>query len=183
MLLTCAVNDWPLEGYLDPSHPLQVLIRDVFAELTGEAVGHDAVDGCGAPLLGTSPLGLARAFRALAVSEPVSPEGRVAEAIRRHPTYVSGSRRDEVRFLRALPGAIGKFGAEACHVLALADGRTFVVKIDDGGDRARPVALAAALERSGVPVNAEALRALARVEVTGGAAVVGELRPAGALVG
>ena len=138
-------------------------------------------------LLGTSPLGLARAFRALAVSEPVSPEGRVAEAIRRHPTYVSGSRRDEVRFLRALPGAIGKFGAEACHVLALADGRTFVVKIDDGGDRARPVALAAALERSGVPaeegVNAEALRALARVEVTGGAAVVGELRPAGALVG
>jgi len=187
MLLTCVVNRWPLDGYLQPAHPLQAHIRAVFAELTGAPVGHDAVDGCGAPLLGTSALGLARAFRALVVSEPASPEGRVAAAIAAHPTYVSGSRRDEVRFLRALPGAIGKFGAEGCHVLALPDGRAFVVKIDDGGDRARPIALAAALERSGVlaeqGVDAEALRTLARADLAGGSAVVGEIRPASALLG
>lgn len=180
MLATCVVNGWSIDDYLAPTHPLQMLIREVFAELVGDAVGHDAVDGCGAPLLGTSPLGLARAFRALVVSDPASAEGRVATAIREHPTYISGTRRDEVRFLEAVPASIGKFGAEACHVMALADGRAFVVKIADGGDRARPLALAAALERSGVvgepSVDAEAIRALGRHHLSGGNQVVGELR-------
>ncbi len=187
MLLTCVVNGWSVTDYLAPAHPLQVAIRATFAELTGATVGHDAVDGCGAPLLGTSALGLARAFRALVVSDPASAEGRVAEAIRQHPTYVSGTRRDEVRFLQALPGAVGKFGAEACHVLALADGRAFVVKIDDGGDRARPIALAAALARAGVleesGVDAEVLRGLSRAELKGGSEVVGETRPSAHLAG
>lgn len=187
MLATCVANGWSTDDYLAPTHPLQVLIREVFAELTGEAVGHDAVDGCGAPLLGTSSLGLARAFRSLVVSDPASPEGRVAAAIREHPTYVSGTRRDEVKFLAAVPGAIGKFGAEACHVLALADGRGFVVKIEDGGDRARPIALAAALERSGVVaeagVDAGMIRELGRLQLAGGAEVVGEMRPAAVLLG
>ena len=187
MLATCVVNDWPLSGYLQPQHPLQQAIRDTFVELTGRPVGHDAVDGCGAPLLGTSALGLARAFRALAVSDALTPEGRVAAAIRQFPEYVSGSRRDELAFLAALPGAIGKFGAEACHVLALADGRAFVVKIEDGGDRARPVALAAALARSGVledpGVDSAALQALARVDLLGGQHVVGEVRATSAVTG
>lgn len=180
MLATCVVNGWPLSSYLEPSHPLQLAIVETFAELTGTLVGHHAVDGCGAPLLGTSPTGLARAFATLATAAPDSPEGRVAAAIREHPTYVSGTRRDEARFLAAVPGSIGKFGAEACHVMALADGRAVALTIDDGGDRARPVVLAAALARLGVleedGVDAEALRALGTHRLTGGGAVVGELR-------
>ncbi len=180
MLATCVVNGWPLSSYLSPMHPLQIAIADTFAELTGAPVGHDAVDGCGAPLLGTSPVGLARAFAALATAAPDTPEGRVAAAIREHPTYVAGTRRDEVEFLAALPGAIGKFGAEACHVLALPDGRAIALTIDDGGDRARPVVLAAALARLGVleesGVDADAVRRLGRHQLTGGGVVVGELR-------
>lgn len=180
MLLTCAVNGWPLGDYLAPDHPLQVAITETFVELTGSPVGHATIDGCGAPLLGTSYVGLARAFAALAIAAPGTAEHRVATAIREHPAYVSGTRRDEVEFLAAVPGSIGKFGAEACHVMALADGRAFALKIDDGGDRARPVVLAAALARSGVlaeaGVDAEAVRRLGRHVIFGGGVGIGELR-------
>ncbi len=129
-----------------------------------------AVDGCGAPLLSTSLTGLAHGFRTLAVATD-GPERRVAEAIRSHPAYVSGTTRDELTLLTAIPGAIGKAGAEACYAVALPDGRAFALKIDDGGARARPVVMAEALRRSGVPtepgVDADALDDTGRVPVLG----------------
>jgi L-asparaginase II len=179
MLATCVANDWPVDTYLDPAHPLQQQVASVFAELTGEPVAHVAVDGCGAPLLGTSLTGLARAFRALAVAT-TGAESRVAAAMREHPAYVSGTRRDELRLLRALPGAIGKMGAEACYAVALPDGRSFALKIEDGAGRARPVVMAAALERAGVleeaGVDAGAVRATGRHVLHGGGETVGAIR-------
>ena len=62
-----------------------------------------AVDGCGAPLLSSSLTGLARGFRELAIATD-GPEHRVAEAIRAHPAYVSGTTRDELTLLTAIPG-------------------------------------------------------------------------------
>ena len=95
MLLTCVVNGWDTATYLAPDHPLQQGIAATFAELTGEPVEVVAVDGCGAPLLSTSLTGLARGFRALAIATD-GPDRRVAEAIRAHPAYVSGTTRDEL---------------------------------------------------------------------------------------
>ena len=113
-----------------------------------------AVDGCGAPLLSTSLTGLARAFRRLARASTVrrrrTRRGRIADAIRAHPAYVSGTTRDERALLTAIPGAIGKAGAESCYAVALADGRAFALKTDDGAPRVRPVLMAEALRRSGV---------------------------------
>jgi L-asparaginase II len=60
MLLTCAVNDWPTEGYLDPDHPVQRQILAAVAE-AAEPVAEVAVDGCGAPLAALSLGRLARA--------------------------------------------------------------------------------------------------------------------------
>ncbi|GGP10900.1 asparaginase [Nonomuraea glycinis] len=68
MLATCVRNDWPLETYLEPPHPLQRAIRATVEELTGERVLASGVDGCGAPLFFISMLGVARAFAALALS-------------------------------------------------------------------------------------------------------------------
>lgn len=179
MLATCVARDWPTATYLAPDHPLQQAIGATFARITGEPVAHTAVDGCGAPLLATSLVGLAGAFSqlALAVSGPAR---RVAEAIRRHPVYVSGTTRDERTVLRAIPGAIGKFGAEAVHVLALADGRSVALKIDDGSDRARPVLLAAVLDLLGVldepGVDGAAVRRTGEHVLLGGGVPVGEIR-------
>ncbi|WP_295657328.1 asparaginase [uncultured Nocardioides sp.] len=179
MLATCVVNGWDTGTYLDPGHPLQVAIAATFTELTGDEIEAVAVDGCGAPLLSTSLTGLARSFRALAVAGSGEPR-RVAEAIREHPAHVSGTSRDERDLLTALPGAIGKAGAESCYAVALPDGRAIALKTDDGAARVRPVLMAQALERSGVletpGVDAVAVRRTGRVDLLGGGRPVGEIR-------
>nr|WP_297419233.1 asparaginase [uncultured Nocardioides sp.] len=179
MLATCVVNGWDVATYLDPDHPLQVWIAKTFAELTGQPVEAVAVDGCGAPLLSTSLTGLARAFRTLAIAED-GLERRVADAIRAHPQFTSGTRRDEAALLRAIPGAIGKAGAESCYAVALPDGRAVALKADDGAARVRPVLMAAALERMGVPaepgVDGDAVRRTGVVELLGGGVPVGGIR-------
>ena len=179
MLVTCALNGWELATYREADHPLQQAIAETFAELTGEPVTTVAVDGCGAPLLSASLIGLARAFARLATA-PDGAEARVAGAIRRHPEWVSGTRRDERSLLTALPGSIGKAGAESCYALALPDGRAFALKTDDGAPRVRPVLMAAALRRSRVDaepgVDAAAVWRSGVVELLGGGRPVGEIR-------
>ena len=181
MLATCVLRDWDTATYLDPAHPLQVAIADTFARLTGEPIDSVAVDGCGAPLLSTSLTGLARAFSTLATATD-GPQRRVADAIRRHPEYVSGTTRDELALHRAVPGLIGKAGAESCYAVALPDGRAWALKTDDGAARVRPVLMAEALRRSGVldeeGVDAHAVRSTGRVELLGGGVPVGEIRAA-----
>lgn len=172
MVATCVQRDWQLSGYFEPDHPLQLGIQRRFEMLTGEPA-QVAIDGCGAPVLSASLVGLARAYQMLALATD-GDAWRVAEAIRRHPEMVSGTTRDEYRLLRAIPGAIGKFGAEAVYVVALPDGRTVALKIDDGAERARPVVMAAALARLGI--DAEAVAETGRAPVYGGGVVVGELR-------
>jgi L-asparaginase II len=185
MLATCVANGWPTATYLDAGHPLQQAIAHAFAELTGEAIAVTAVDGCGAPLFSASLVGLARAFRALALgvdgtgsADPTCT--RIADAIRVFPAHVSGSTRDERALLTAIPGAIGKAGAECCYAVALADGRAFALKADDGAPRVRPVLMAEALRRSGVlddaGVDAEAVRRTGVLELLGGGVPVGRIR-------
>ena len=179
MLATCVLNGWDTGSYLDPGHPLQVVIAQTFEELSGEPVETTAVDGCGAPLLSTSLTGLARAFRAVATATS-GPEKRIADAVRAHPEYTSGTRRDEAQLLRAVPGSIGKAGAESCYAVALADGRAVALKTDDGAARVRPVLMAAALQRLGVTdepgVDGDAVRRTGLVELLGGGRPVGSIR-------
>jgi L-asparaginase II len=184
MLATCVANGWDVESYRDPEHPLQRGIRATFEEMTGEPAVV-AVDGCGAPLLSTSLTGLARAFHRLALGRdgsdtPDDRSARVAGAIRANPAYVSGTHRDERALLTAIPGSIGKAGAESCYAVALPDGRAFTLKTDDGAARVRPVLMAEALRRSGVldedAVDADAVRATGVVELLGGGLPVGEIR-------
>lgn len=175
MLATCVLNGWDTGGYRDPAHPLQVAIRAALEDLTGARVEAVAVDGCGAPLLSSTLVGVARAFSRLATAAQGSDEHRVASAYREYPEYASGSRRDEALLLRALPGTIGKAGAEACYAVALPDGRAVALKIDDGGERARAVVMAAALRRLGVehPILDE----VGEHPVFGGGRPVGTVRP------
>ncbi|UYM06880.1 asparaginase [Solicola gregarius] len=175
MLATCVTNGWATDTYLAPDHPLQVAIAELFAELTGEPIESTGVDGCGAPLLSTSLTGLARAFARLVRGAPGSPGAAVSEAIVESPEYTSGTRRDELRLLRAFPGAIGKSGAEACYAVALPDGTAFACKIEDGGDRARPIVLAEAMRIAGY--ESPVLDELATHTLLGGGEPVGEVRP------
>lgn len=150
MLATCVVNGWDTTGYRDPAHPLQQAITATLAELAGEPVAATGTDGCGAPVMAVSTAGLARAFGRLAAAPSDSLEGRVAEAMRRHPDYVGGTGRDVTQLMQSVPGLLAKDGAEAVYAVGLADGRGLALKIADGSQRARAVVTVAALERMGV---------------------------------
>jgi L-asparaginase II len=187
MLATCVAAGWPTQTYPDPRHPLQVALAATVAKLTGEPVAAIGVDGCGAPIFAISPLGLARAFRALVLAEPGTPERRVADAFRAYPAWTSGTVRAECQLMQAVPGLMVKSGAEGVDAFALADGRAGVVKIEDGSQRARTPVTVAILRELGVEqvpgVNLDALAELATTPVSGGGRLVGEVRatlPAGA---
>lgn len=177
MLATCAVNGWPTATYLDADHPLQRLVAETVADLAGEPVAATGVDGCGAPVLAISATGLACAFARIATAAPDTPEGRVADAVRRHPEWVGGTGRDVTALMRGLPGCIAKDGAEAVYAAALPDGRAAAVKIADGGERAARVVLAALLRRLGA--DAGILDELAHVPVLGHGREVGVVEAVG----
>jgi L-asparaginase II len=180
MLATCVAAGWPTQSYRDPDHPLQIQIRATMAELAGEPVISVGVDGCGAPLFALSPVGLARAFRALVLSQPGTAERAVADAMRADPAWTSGSTRPERALMEAVPGLLLKSGAEGVEAFALADGRAGGFKIDDGNARARVPVTVALLRELGVAdvpgADLARLGELATTPVTGGGAVVGEIR-------
>jgi L-asparaginase II len=179
MLATCVAAGWPTASYRDPGHPLQVRIKLAVERLAGEPVAATGVDGCGAPLFSISAAGLARAFRALVLAEPASPERLVADAMRANPVWTSGTTRAEAALVAAVPGLLIKGGAEGVCAFALADGRAGAVKFDDGAQRAAPVIVAAvlaALTGHQAGVDRAALAALAGPPITGGGVPVGELR-------
>jgi L-asparaginase II len=179
MLATCVHNGWPTDTYRDPDHPLQTAIRDTIADLAGEPITKTAVDGCGAPLFGFSLLGLARAFRTVAVGADGTAEHRVRAAVSGYPEWVAGTGSDVAALLRALPGALGKNGAEGVHAIGLPDGRAVALKVADGSARCRSVVMVAALRLLGV--TAGGLADLAEVPVLGHGEPVGAIRPAGIL--
>lgn len=182
MLATCVVNGWPVAGYLSPEHPVQVAIRDTVEDMAGEKVTAVGVDGCGAPLFALSLGGLARAFRACVLGEVGSAERRVADAMRAHPAYAGGSRRDVTRLMEGVAGLLAKDGAEGVYAAALPDGRAVALKIGDGASRARPPVMVAALRALGV-AEAPVLAELAQTPVLGGGRRVGEVRAVAGLFG
>ncbi|MCM2394261.1 asparaginase [Streptomyces albipurpureus] len=174
MLAACATQGWDRATYLDPAHPLQLLVGEVVEDLSGERIAATGTDGCGAPLMAISLVGLARAFSSLVRAEPGSAERRVADAMREHPEYVAGTRRADTWLMREVPGTLAKMGAEAVQAVALGDGRALAFKIDDGGPRALGPVLAQALALMGV--DAPVLARIGRSPLLGGGVEVGEIR-------
>lgn len=174
MLACCVANAWPTAGYLDPDAPVQRALTAAIEDLAAERVAHVAVDGCGAPQHALTLPGLARGFARLATAGPGTVERRTADAMRAHPFLVGGSGRDVTALMQGVPGLIAKDGAEGVYAAGLPDGGAVALKIQDGGGRARPAVLVAALRALGV--SAPVLDRLATEPVRGGGAVVGEVR-------
>lgn len=154
MLATCMANDWNLENYLSPTHPLQVAILQEIESLTGEKVARVTADGCGAPLFAFTTLGLAKAFHAITVSkDPIHQE--VLSACMAYPELVAGNGRLATRMMQGVPGLFMKEGAEAVLATTFSDGRTLVFKITDGALRPLGPIIAAAFAMWGIKVPEE----------------------------
>jgi L-asparaginase II len=177
MLATCVTAGWPTDSYRDPGHPLQREIKAALQRLSAEKVAATGVDGCGAPLFAVSLTALARAFGSLVLAQPDSAERSVADAIRAHPEWTSGTARSERALMLAVPGLLVKSGAEGVQAFALADGRAGAIKMEDGAPRAIPALTVTLLRLLGV-AEAEpgALDQIADLPVYGGGQVVGQIQ-------
>lgn len=181
MVATCVAVDWPVTGYRDPQHPLQLATRAAIEDVAAEAVAATAIDGCGAPAFALSLKATASALAALVTARAGTRERRVADAMRAHPFLVGGTGRDVTRLMSSLDGFLVKDGAEGVAAAATKDGVGIAVKIDDGSGRARTPVLMAVLRRLGYDVNGVA--PLATTPVLGHGERVGEVRAAGDLSG
>ena len=169
MLATCVINGWETETYLDPTHPLQIAIRDEIQTLIGEPVIATTIDGCGAPLFAITTRNFAIGAHKMRVStDPVHAE--VISACLAHPEMVAGIGRLTTTVMTAIPGLFIKDGAEAVELLSLADGRACVIKVSDGSDRAIPVIVKAVLDAWNIE------SAIDPVLVRGGSQITGEIR-------
>ena len=168
MLLSCALNGWPKEGYTEHGHPLQLRIRQLHAELGGidlEQV-EAGTDGCSVPAFALPLDAVARIFARLArpSGEHALALERIFAAMTAHPLLVAGPGRLDTMLMPLVPGLVAKMGAEAFYGMGLRQtprgplGVAF--KVMDGGERARAHVALAVLETLGLPLTPE-LRALA----------------------
>jgi L-asparaginase II len=173
MLATCVINGWPLNSYLDDSHPLQLAITAALPSMTEEAVVHIGIDGCGAPAHVMTLAGLARSFRNIVTGAAGDEARQISAAITSHPDLLGGPGRDVTELIRLVPGLVAKDGAEGVYAAALPDGRAVAIKIADGATRARPPVMLAALRALGVDV--EAVEPVVRQVVLGHGHQVGQV--------
>ncbi len=173
MLRTCVRAGWDTRAYRDPDHPLHRHIRTVVGRFAGEEPVGPSVDGCGAPVFGSTLAGLARSYGAIAASTS-GPAAAVAQAYRENPAYPSGSRRDERLLMESVPGLVCKGGAEAVLAGGLPDGTGIALKMADGMGRGRTELFVSLLRRLGI--DAPGLEPLATSPVLGHGEPVGVVR-------
>ena len=172
MLATCVLNGWPVDTYLEPTHPLQERVAEVVMAASGDPIEYVTADGCGAPLFSMSLAGLARGYRT--ATQSAGSLRVVADAMRAHPEMVGGPGREPTVAMQAVPGVLAKDGAEAVFALADDHGRAAAIKVADGSKRALSTLIAAVLQAWGA--EPEQLAGLPYGQVLGGGVSVGQLR-------
>ena len=172
-LRACVANDWPLETYLEPDHPLQRRVLDFVSEIGDYSVEPVGVDGCGAPVLRTTVRAMSLMFARL------GSELRLAEVFRamhRYPALVSANGEGDASIATALNGA-AKGGALGCIGVGLASGVGVAVKSWDGSYDSADLAAVAALEAIGATSDTAStfLEPVASPTVFGGDRPVGRI--------
>lgn len=172
--------------YVLPEHPVQLAVRDAFETVTDEVSPCYGIDGCSAPNLATSMLGMARAMAWFAGAhhryDGLSRAGaQLVESIYAYPELVAGEGRACTLLMRAVlePVAI-KTGAEGYFVAILPQrGLGVAVKILDGATRAAECVMASLLVRLGVadPAHPDVHRFLNPELCNFDGLVTGEVRP------
>jgi L-asparaginase II len=153
----CVQHGLPVDSYLDFGHPLQQAIRRDLARAArlSEQDLHAGIDGCSAPNYAMPLSRLALAFARLASGAADGEFGesfaQLGTAMTAHPELVSGTRRNDLDFMRAGGGDwIAKVGADAVQVVASKRrAHAFAIKIRDGNMQALHATTVAVLDQLG----------------------------------
>jgi L-asparaginase II len=170
-LRACQSGGWPTHDYLSPTHPLQQQIVELISELGGLDATPVGVDGCGAPVPRTTTRAMALLYARLANLPALRP---VFVSMHRYPSLVSGSANGDARIAVATNSA-AKRGAEGVLGVAVEKRLGLAVKSWDGLQAVADLAMAAALDATGVVSGhvATELESVRRPTVHGGGRPVG----------
>ena len=180
----------PLDNYHLITHPLQQLSLDILSNLANCDLKQYpiGIDGCGlpAPTMPLLKLGHATARFAKPVDLPGTRAQaiyRLHEAITNEPLYVAGHGTVVSELNEVTKGAVlAKTGAEGIVTAALPErGLGIALKITDGSDRARSVALLAILDHLDALSDEEKQQLQAHISPTlfnSRGHAVGKIRPA-----
>jgi L-asparaginase II len=171
MLLATQVMDVPSARYIDPDHPLQVLMRSTLAEFAGVAAEDIpmGIDGCGVPAFFLPLYRTAFAYARLmagAVGRYADSAAQVVEAMTSFPYHVAGSWSITTPLMQAFRGELlAKEGAEGLYAVAISPALTarlevaddapvgIALKVNDGSmTRGRDPVIIKTLELLGVDV-------------------------------
>ena len=143
--------------YTDPDHPVQLMVMDVFQELTQNKVDGITIDGCSAPNPAIPLYSLAKAMSWFATAhkrdDQLSKAAlKLRNAMVNYPELVAGKLRACTNLMKACEKkAILKTGAEGVFVAILPElEKGVALKIFDGGTRASECAIASLLIQLGV---------------------------------
>ena len=199
MLAHARLRELPIEDYLNPQHPVQVIIRETLAEMVDMPPDEMplGIDGCSAPVYGIPLRKMAQAVAKLA--DPADLTEKRARACRKitgsmmvHPLMVAGPGKFDTELMKAAGGMVfSKGGAEGYQIMGVmpgvlkagAPGLGIAIKISDGdaGGRARASVSLKLLSAMGV-LDADALAKLGNLGngpvKNWRELVVGEVRPA-----
>ena len=141
--------------YVDPSHPIQIAIKQAFEEVTGEDSPGFGIDGCSAPNFATTLHGMGRAMAAFASADDSTTRGRAMtrlwQAMIAHPALVAGEPRACTQLMRATSEPVAlKTGAEGFFIAILPQRKMGIaLKAACGTTRAAECAIAALLVKLG----------------------------------
>ncbi len=170
MLLVCRHNAWPLDTYLEPTHPLQRRITRIIATMsdTLKTTIPEVMDGCSLPSLVLPLAALAQLYAQLAAPRfaPRVEQRDISALLERlyssgtqHPLYTAGTGRFESQLMDALGHRVfAKTGAAGLFAMAIApthsypSGLGIAIKIADGDAdwQVRSVVATEALAQLGV---------------------------------
>lgn len=140
MLAVCQQRNWPLNSYLQRSHPVQQLIIQKVAELLRMPAEEfiSARDDCGAPTYFLQLGQMASLYALLSASENLDME-RIVRAMTHHPAMVSGDGEFDTELMRLTEGElVSKSGAEGIQCIGrLGEGLGLAIKVMDGARRAK----------------------------------------------
>lgn len=141
MLATCIARGYPIQGYLNPSHPVQQEILRIIADICLypiEKIGI-GVDGCNVAVFALPIYNMAAGFARLANPDYLpqaykSPAIQIFRSMTTHPKMVSGTGGFCTALMHATKGRmIGKIGAQGVYCIGIREPELGIaLKIEDG---------------------------------------------------
>lgn len=145
MLLACIDNNYPTEGYLSPTHPLQEEISDHLKHLSGLSQIETAVDGCGVPTYYLPLSTMATLYEQL-ITDPLHQP--IVQAMTTHPELAGGKNRIDSLIMKASKGnLLAKVGADGLICIGNINKQAgLAFKVADGSTEIRNIAIIQLLE-------------------------------------